>query len=182
MAAKPTRFVTLTVRPTPGLSAEEELDRMNAAWRNMWKRLKRLYGDRAQGYVRVVELHKSGTPHLHLALAIPFLPQTTLSRWWQEFTSSPIVDIRAIKTERGLAQYLSKYLTKDTAALDGRRKWSQSRAFLPAVEKKPLDPEQIPVVFAWSSAKLENFEAALAEAGWVSTHGLWLAPNAAFTG
>lgn len=177
MLARPSRFVTLTVRPTPGLSAQDELDRMNKAWRNVWKRIKRLYGDRARGYVRVVELHKSGTPHLHLALATPFLPQATLSRWWQEFTSSPIVDIRSIRTERGLARYLSKYLTKDTGVLPNRRKWSSTNGFFespaPIVEEEGI----VKPSWQWSPAKLENFAQALHDSGWIYTHGLFLSPD-----
>lgn len=177
MLAQPTRFVTLTVRPSPALTAKEELDRMNKAWRNVWKRIKRLYGDRAYGYVRIVELHKSGVPHLHIAMRCPYLPQSTLSRWWHNETSSPIVDIRAIRTERGLSRYLAKYLTKSYDQIPGSRKWSQTRDFLPSLQKQPREPEEIRPTWQWTPAKLETLQTAMRATGWHEYEGLWVEPG-----
>lgn len=129
------RFITFTIAPNPNRTPIQELDLMNAAWRTIWKRIRRKQGAKARGYIKVVERTKQGTPHLHIGADCGFISQATLSRWWEELTGSYVVDIRAVHTVRGLARYLAKYLSKDTDALPGRRKYSATARWLPPPER-----------------------------------------------
>jgi len=153
------RFLTLTVRAQPAKDPRIVLDEMTAAWRALWKRIKRLQGEGAKGYVRIVELTKAGNPHLHLALDCRYIHQSVISRWWRELTGSAVVDIRTIRSDRGLARYLAKYLTKAHETLTSRRKWSQSRAFLPPVPPKKLEPDELPLAWSWRKGQLADVEA-----------------------
>lgn len=145
-----TRFVTLTARPNPRLSPQRQLDLMNLAWRTLWKRWTRHSAAADVGYVRVVELTRRGTPHLHIALKAPYLPQATLSRWWNELTGNRIVDIRRIKTTAGLARYLAKYVTKSAEHVERRRKWSATRGFLPPEEPPAPLEDEVPLTWSYS--------------------------------
>lgn len=139
------RFLTLTARPSDYPSAKAQLDAMRGSWRSLWKQIRRRRPNDARGYVVIVELHKNNRPHLHILLDCGYLPQRWLSARWNELTGSPIVDIRAIRSEKGIARYLAKYLVKDAHGIKGRRKWSQSYRFLPPHEKEPLAPGELPL-------------------------------------
>lgn len=139
------RLLTLTARPSDYPSAKAQLDSMRANWRSLWKQIRRRQGPSARGYVVIVELHRNHRPHLHILLDCGYLPQRWVSARWNELSGSPIVDIRAVKSERGVARYLAKYLAKDHHAIRGRRKWSQSSGFLPAAEPRVLEPGEMPI-------------------------------------
>lgn len=164
------RFLTLTMRPQPNTSPQSQLDALNDSWRSLWKRIRRAHGPRALGYVKIVELHKSGRPHLHLCIATPFIHQRWLSRNWAELTGSPIVDIRLVKSERGIARYLSKYLTKSLASIAHRRRWSQSSKFLPPTPPTVLEEGELP--WKWRFARGDVFAIGeqLAGEGWTRWH------------
>lgn len=125
------RFLTLTVRPSPVDAPQDQLDEMHLAWRALWKQIQRRSNGRARAYVRVVEVTKVGTPHLHIALDSPSIPQAWLADRWRELTGSYIVDIRAVHSKRGFAHYLAKYVTKAAGHVAGRRKWSCTAHALP---------------------------------------------------
>jgi len=52
-------------------------------------------------YLKVVETHKSGKVHVHLAVMMPFLPQKFLSEAWRKATrgTSRVIDIRAMSAK-----------------------------------------------------------------------------------
>lgn len=171
---KAQRFVTLTIRPAEGESAEEALDRLNRAWRIVWKRIKREQGAKAVGYVRIVELTKRGVPHLHIALDSGFVPQRRLSGWMGAIVGSPIVDIRKIKSERGLARYLAKYLTKAHETLENRRKWSATRRFLPPEDRVPLEEGELPLTWTWVKGDEDHVLTQYLTEGWTVAASLIL--------
>lgn len=170
------RFLTLTVRFDPEADPVAQLDDLNRAWRLLWKRIKRRQGGQARGYVKVIEFQRNGTPHFHLALDCGYLSQGWLSAQWRDLSGSPVVDIRRIRTERGLARYLAKYLTKAGEAVSSRRKFSASRAFLPPYEKPPPPEDELPPSWSYSRASADRLERALVEQGWKPFHGWYLAP------
>jgi hypothetical protein len=181
MATPCRRFATFTIRFDPLTDPVEELDRMNRAWRLLWKRIKRRQGQQARGYVKVIELQKNGTPHLHIALDCGFISQRWLSSQWLELSGSPVVDIRIIRTQRGLARYLAKYLTKASEAVASRRKFSASRAFLPPWEKPPREQGDLEPSWSYSRAPADRLERALVEQGWRPWNGWYLQPSAALS-
>lgn len=173
------RFLTLTARPSAELTPEAQLDLMNRGWRLLWKRLKRRFPTHCRGYVRIVELHRSGSPHLHLALDTEFIPQRLLSQWWEEITGSPIVDIRVIRSERGMARYLAKYLTKAHETLQRRRKWSQSNGFLPPVVAPTLGDDELPLGWRYWRSDPDRVRLLYLEDGWGESGPYLVAPWAA---
>lgn len=160
-------FLTLTYRADPDISPQLALDRLNDAWRKLWKRWKREYGAACKGYVKIVELQRNGTPHLHLALRAPFIPQAHISAAWAELTGSPIVDIRVVKTKSGIARYLAKYLTKARERVASRRRWSQSKQFLPQQEKRNPEPDDAPVSYSFHRPDLDTLHYNLLQDGYV---------------
>lgn len=177
MATPGRRLLTLTLRPDPSRSLQEELDRANAAWRTLWKRIGRLQGPRARGYVKVVELTAAGTPHLHIIADCAYVSQAWLSATWDELTGAPIVDIRRVNSRAGLSRYLAKYLTKTHLAVHGRRKWSASRGFLPPAARILAPPGFPPPQWSWSPATGTRLLASHMARGWtLGPDGWWWPP------
>jgi hypothetical protein len=174
---KARRFITLTVRACRPTDARDQLDLMNHAWRLLWKRIKRKQGASAVGYVKVVELTKKGTPHFHVAIDTAFISQRWLSLQWLELTGSPVVDIRLIRSESGLAHYLAKYLTKRSETVSKRRKFSASRGFLPPPTKAAVDPDEIPPSWSFTPGDHAILEAALIAQGWARIGNWFISPS-----
>lgn len=173
------RFITLTIAPRPDQTPQEALDELNHSWRSLWKRIKREQGEAAKGYVKIIEVTRAGNPHLHVAADCGWIAQRKLSAIWNELTGSPIVDIRVVRTARGVARYLAKYLTKQSPALENRRKFGASRGFLPDAPKPVPEPGEIPLSWRWTSGPLDDLATNLVMAGYVPFGGGYLSPSAA---
>lgn len=121
------RFLTLTLDPK---NIPENEDRHKYIWK-VWAKfrtyLKRKLKEKIS-YVCVLELHKSGLPHLHI-LVNRFIPQAWISNAWNAVGGGKIVFIEKIKEGKHIAHYLSKYLTKcvDTVLPKRLRRISTSR-------------------------------------------------------
>lgn len=95
-----------------------------------------------------------------------------------ELAGSPIVDIRKIKSERGLARYLAKYLTKAHETLSNRRKWSATRAFLPVESREPLESGELPLTWQWVQGDEDHVLTQYLSDGWnVVTASILAAPG-----
>lgn len=171
------RFITLTTRYDPSGDPVAELDRMAAAWRTIWKRIARKETDRPHGYIKIVEVTKHGWPHLHIAAQCRFVPQHTLSRWWSELTGSPVVDIRIVRTQRGIARYLGKYLTKQHGCLPGRRRYAATWRWLPALPLPELEPGESTPQWLYNRSQPEALALSLAAQGWRPFGQVWLSPT-----
>lgn len=171
------RFLTLTIRADPDANPIDQLDQVNRAWRLLWKRIRRRHGTKARGYVKVVEFTAAGTPHLHLALDAPFMSQRWLSEQWNELTGSPIVDIRAVHTKKGVALYLAKYLTKALQKVVSRRKYSAAARWLPPVASAPLEPGELPPTWRWTNAELDTLVDRVSGLGWEARDGWYYPPG-----
>lgn len=173
-----TALVTLTHRANPDQDPQAQLDTLNRAWRLIVKRIRRAHPRAKVRYVRVVELQQNGTPHLHIAASLPYVPQATLSLWMEELAGSPVVDIRRVRQRKRAANYLAKYLTKSPAHLPSRRVWSASPGFLPPDEKPEPSPDEIQVRWRWTPESYPDLVARVLEAGGTFFHGvlLWPAP------
>ncbi len=179
MATPGRRLLTLTLRPDPSRSLQAELDRANVAWRALWKRISRLQGDRARGYVKVVELTAAGVPHLHIIADCSYVSQAWLSSAWDDLTGAPIVDIRRVNSAAGLSRYLAKYLTKTHSAVPGRRKWSASKGFLPPPPRALAPPGFPPPQWSWSPSTGTAFLGRLQARGFSpDSTGWWWPPPA----
>lgn len=173
--SSPTRLITLTLRADPNVPAAEQLHKANRAWSILWRRYRRQFGERAVGYAKIVELTKAGTPHLHIIANVPYIHHTALSAAWRELTGSFIVDIRKVDDRRGVAGYLSNYLTKALDVPTGMRKWSAARGFVPPAPLRELEPDEIAPVASFQPVSADNLARTYLERGYRSVDG-WLYP------
>lgn len=173
----PTRFLTLTLRADPSRSAQELLALANHAWSILWRRFRRRFPSSQLGYAKIVELTRAGTPHLHILVECPFVPQRWIAAQWRELTGSFIVDIRAIKSRRMMANYLTSYLTKALDVPAGHRKWSASAHWVPPAPKAELAAGEIAPHGSFVRSDLENVVASYVAAGWRESNGWYISPE-----
>jgi len=145
----------------------------NRAWSILWRRLRRRWGARAIGYAKVVELTKAGTPHLHILVECPFISQRELSAAWERLTGSYIVDIRRVRSSKGISGYLSSYLTKALQVPEGMRKWSAARGWVPQTPPAELQPGELAPSAKYLPAEIEAVIAVYLDARW-TWQGAWL--------
>lgn len=129
-AGHPTKFVTLTCRPPGDRTPEEQARWMKERTRRLFELWRRKHPRAVVEWLAVVEAHKSGWPHIHVAARAPFLVKEELSALWRELTGSYVVRIMKVRRQRGFARYLAKYLTKGSQVdAWGKRHW-RSRGYL----------------------------------------------------
>lgn len=171
----PTRLITLTLRADASVPAAVQLAKANKAWSVLWRRYRRKFGTRAIGYAKIVELTKSGTPHLHILANVPYIHHAALSAAWRELTGAHIVDVRAVKRERGIKGYLTSYLTKALDVPPGMRKWSSSKGFVPPETPPEREPGELPPTVRYSPVSADFIAASYIQAGYTAHEG-WLWP------
>lgn len=109
------KFLTLTLRPSAAPLADQ-VAHLRAFFRRLrstplWKKAVR-YG------LAVVEVTRGSTGkrwhvHLHAVLLSDYMPQQELSRLWRKVThGSFIVDIRPVKQQEAVSDYIAGYVTK----------------------------------------------------------------------
>ncbi len=135
------RLATLTLDPAQveasGLEPHAFLHRCFDRLRYRWQKAY----SRGVEYIAVIEHHKSGLPHLHLALS-RFIPQAVMFRWWAAsgacVAGKPGAERSVWLTARDagrVGQYVAKYIAKGfRAELRGviefpkrARRWTTSR-------------------------------------------------------
>lgn len=129
-SGKPDAGLTLTLQREPGVSPERARGRMAEAFPRLMRWLRK-QGMPDLAYYAVCERHKSGWPHLHVALrGWVFVPQKRISAKWRELTTtSYIVHIERGRPER-MARYMAKYLAKGLAKIGGFKRYWSSRNWL----------------------------------------------------
>lgn len=132
----PVTLLTLTAHQTddsgeprpPGEVLEDLCD----GWENFRKALHRATEGRRTEYLRIVEPHQSGYPHLHVAVfgvADPTLQETVEELWVDRYgVGGGAAHSQAVEVARGrsrqmkdVAGYLMKYLGKTTVRETGER-------------------------------------------------------------
>jgi hypothetical protein len=108
-----TRFLTLTLDPKKVTG--DPVVYLRECWNKFRVYLRRGYGESPK-FIAVLEFQKEkpgnpGLPHLHI-LTDRFIHQEWIKRTWQKIGGGMHVDIRLVDLHR-VANYLSKYLTKD---------------------------------------------------------------------
>lgn len=128
-AGKPDTFITLTVNPAIGSSATDRRERMAVAWKALLTRVRREYPGELRKFFCVVETTEAGEPHLHVAAQVKWISQKWLSAQWAELMGAPVVDIRRVRSRRGVARYLAKYLAAEPAQFKNKRRAWASRGW-----------------------------------------------------
>lgn len=139
----PTTFITLTIRADYG-TLGEQAGRLVTAWRMIRQRWAREHHGQKIPFIAVFERHpSSGRPHLHILCRAPYIPQRWISGRMRELAGSPVCDIRAVKSRRHAARYLSKYLAKGPHRFLGcKRYWRSQDWSRRADERPPFDPSK----------------------------------------
>jgi len=162
----PTKFITLTVNPSAFETPDDAAQALVRAWRATRQRARREGLADSIPFLAVFERTKAGWPHIHILARCPYIDQSWLSDRMAEYTSSPVVDIRAVQSARGAARYLGKYVSKGPGAFDRcKRYWcSRDWRLLPR-EDKPLNTHG-----RWWEIRKESMEEVVAnilKCGWV---------------
>jgi len=124
VGGNPSTFITLTWNASRPESPERARQVMGEAWKLLAARIRRRWPAVEFAWGVVVERCESGYPHFHLATRAPYIPQEWLSEQWNSLVGACVVDIRKIRTRRGLAHYLTKYISKDPERIGtGKRYW-----------------------------------------------------------
>ena len=121
------RLMTLTLDPK---KFGDEMPKPKVIW-GVWRKFRvslRRRFEKSLSYVAVLELQKSGMPHLHV-LVSEFIAQEWISKAWDAVGGGPIADIRAVRSAKEAGRYVVKYLAKGftSARLRGVRRYSSSR-------------------------------------------------------
>ncbi len=105
------RLMTLTLDPQQVPEGVKPIKHLKHVWRKFRIPMSRKFG-RSVRFLWVLELHKSGMPHLHV-LIDEYVPQRWLSATWSRYGGGRIVDIRDAGGDlRKVGWYLAKYLSK----------------------------------------------------------------------
>ena len=105
------RFLTLTLDPRSIPNDTNACEHIKKTWSKFRVYLQRKYKN-SISYICVMELHKSGIPHLHV-LIDRYIPQKWISKSWQGVGGGKIVFIEKLKEIKDIGKYLAKYLTKN---------------------------------------------------------------------
>lgn len=119
------KFITLTIA-TKGLELSEAVEKLRSGWKRL--RQTKKWKARVAGGVYCLEVTRGRKgdrwhPHLHVVADAQYFPKGELSAAWESANGdSPIVDIRAVRSRREVAKYVSKYVSKGNHT----DKWSVS--------------------------------------------------------
>lgn len=111
----PERHIVLTMRPVDGLSQKLQITHCMASFRKLVARARRTFG--TFEYMASLELHKNGSPHLHILQRGTYIPHRWLSQNWHALTGNYIVHLKHITNTRGAINELTKYLAKTAATM-----------------------------------------------------------------
>lgn len=124
---QPQRLLTLTTRWRKDQPPTREAKFMALAFRQLIRKIRKRWPGVDHQYFAVFEAHKTGWPHLHVALRGCFIPWRWLSETWEELTGSPGVDIRYVPNVKKCAGYVAKYMGKDTQRFGTCKRYWRSK-------------------------------------------------------
>ena len=129
----PSTFITLTTSHTDENGQlrppTEVLEELNEGWDKIRKIISKRLSGVDYEYIRVLEPHKSGYPHMHIAIfgvASPVLGDEVRERWVSEYAENAGKSGQDVEIQNGrdaqlnaVAGYLMKYMSKSLARDDG---------------------------------------------------------------
>jgi hypothetical protein len=168
-AAKPQRFLTLTVKnPNATKDPNELLDgdtdpagsptTPRDAFDQTRRKVSELFrhfrkNGRPQEYVRILEQTKRGWPHYHFLMRGPKpWPVAEITAKWKQLTGSYIVDIQFVGKDAQSTTYVTKYLQKADSVTFTPRRVSASRNFFE--KRDPQTPKR--TLESWFYVKNDN--------------------------
>lgn len=145
------RFWTLTIRSTAFEYNANKIKLASEIFRRFTNNVRRnnALGKNEQQfqYVKVLEFHKSGSPHFHV-IVDRFLPVNILRALWQKAINDVLgksgwngnVHVKANLTKKSASNYIAKYVVKTAKELKPRQKarlWSKSNKIAIFPKKEP---------------------------------------------
>ena len=171
LSGNPRTFITLTCNPALWDSPGDAARAMAKAWRELRRRIERVWGGKREEYMTVVEATERGWPHFHVLTTRRWIDQRWLSRQWDELTGAPIVHIERVSSQSRAASYVAKYLGKAPHRFLQCKRYYFTRGYR-------QKPEPRAEAFDWTKAVHETlngccaaFAAALLGSGWSSEQG-----------
>lgn len=139
-AGKPDLFVTLTSVYKPGRCPHMAARALARAWRVVRREYLAEHGKHSLPFLCVFEATKNGWPHIHIVARCKWLDQAWLSKRMEELIGAPIVDVRRVKRSHGVAKYIAKYISKETARFEGVKRYWRSLDYLLPTEDTDETP------------------------------------------
>lgn len=143
-SGKPTRFITLTSRRTPGACPHRAARALVIAWRTIRLEYLKRHGRRSLAFLAVFEATKQGWPHLHIVVRSKWIDQRWLSDRMNSLTGSPVVDVRKVTGVRKVAAYVAKYIGKNPHRFIGVKRYWRSLDYLFPVPDIDKDDTECP--------------------------------------
>ena len=126
----PNIFLTLTCNPGWFSSPEERAQKMVWAWRIIRRRAAKKWPNFRCEFMAVFEATKHGEPHLHIVCRSSFIPQRWISAQMAELIGAPVIDIRAVRSRKRVAEYVSKYISKRSIKFGTLKRYWRSMGYL----------------------------------------------------
>lgn len=133
---QPTTFLTFTIRAQDDDRQAERAQLIKRAWTNLRRVICRKFKLKSLPFIAIFEQTKRGEPHLHILARMPFVDQKWLSQYWEQATGAFRVDIRKVRSQAGVAKYVSKYVSKAPTMWAGTKRYWRS---LDWIVEKALD-------------------------------------------
>lgn len=120
-SVKKPKFLTLTMKHT-NASLEHQIKWLYAHFRKF--RQNRKISEKIHGGIWFFQLKRAKStdewhPHLHTVIDAEYIPQAELSSIWKATTgTSSIVDIRAVRSNEKVAEYVSRYCSRPAKLSD----------------------------------------------------------------
>ena len=167
IGGKPTKFLTLTSRKRDDMDEYEAAIELSRAWRVLRKRIMRKFKLSKLPFLAVFERHKSGWPHMHLLLRMPFISQKWLSKQMKELCDGPVVWIEHLWDSKKAAAYCAKYCSKCTQKIGTSKRYWQSKDYDLRNKNrgKALDISSSP--WEVSDFSLQSFADCWKKMGWI---------------
>lgn len=131
-AGQPDAHIPFTLRRTKDACPIEARRRLGLAIPEFFRRVERRFGATVE-YFCVAERHKSGWPHVHVAIrGWKFVHIKLLWQLWHEVTGdSDHLHVNRIPAKRA-KRYLAKYLGKDLHRFGTAKRYWCTKGFVPA--------------------------------------------------
>jgi len=125
----PNIFFTLTMRASDERSPDLQAVKMVEAWRSLRRWLMKDLGLKKLPFMAVFERHKSGYPHLHIAIRSQFLPIGKIVEFMDGKYDSPIQYIEVIDNPAKVGGYVVKYMSKCPERYKFSKRYWKSRDY-----------------------------------------------------
>jgi hypothetical protein len=129
LSGNPNRMITLTSRRRQDQTPDDAAKALVRAWRIIRRTIKKHNPKEKVEFLAIFEHTKTGWPHLHILVRSAWLDQHWISAQMSRLTDSPIVDVRAVKSKKGAAHYVAKYIAKGPGKFGTLKRYWTSQAY-----------------------------------------------------